>query len=485
MAALEEVFDTPVIESYGMTEASHQMTSNPLPPLPRKAGSVGVAAGPDVAIIDEAGNLLPAGAIGEIVIRGTNVMHGYENNPAANQSGFTNGWFHTGDQGRFDTDGYLCIMGRIKEIINRGGEKLAPREVDEVLIQHPAIAQAVAFAVPHATLGEDVAAAVVLHENATVTESEIRDFASTRLADFKVPSQVVIVEEIPKGPTGKLQRIGLADKLALKLQTNFVAPRNAIEKQLVGIWKDVLSVDQVGVRDNFYALGADSIAGAAMMTKIASRFNTEMPLASFLRSPTIETIARLLQEKESSIASVVAGQALPSKSIKDSVWVGLKNRLIQLAALYAPGYKTTRVWLHRMRGVSIGNNVSIGLSVLIETAYPRLICIGNNVTIGMRAVIIGHLRDFTMQARDRHEPTVRIEDNVYIGPGVIVLPNVTIGHGAVVSAGSVVARSVPPQTLVQGNPAKPIAHCSISLGGGVAYEQFLRHLKPLNSHRPS
>ncbi len=485
MAALEEVFDTPVIESYGMTEASHQMTSNPLPPLPRKAGSVGVAAGPDVAILDEAGNLLPAGAIGEIVIRGTNVMHGYENNPAANQSGFTNGWFHTGDQGRFDTDGYLCIMGRIKEIINRGGEKLAPREVDEVLIQHPAIAQAVAFAVPHATLGEDVAAAVVLHENATVTESEIRDFASTRLADFKVPSQVVIVEEIPKGPTGKLQRIGLADKLALKLQTNFVAPRNAIEKQLVGIWKDVLSVDQVGVRDNFYALGADSIAGAAMMTKIASRFNTEMPLASFLRSPTIETIARLLQEKESSIASVVAGQALPSKSIKDSVWVGLKNRLIQLAALYAPGYKTTRVWLHRMRGVSIGNNVSIGLSVLIETAYPRLICIGNNVTIGMRAVIIGHLRDFTMQARDRHEPTVRIEDNVYIGPGVIVLPNVTIGHGAVVSAGSVVARSVPPQTLVQGNPAKPIAHCSISLGGGVAYEQFLRHLKPLNSHRPS
>jgi acyl-coenzyme A synthetase/AMP-(fatty) acid ligase/acetyltransferase-like isoleucine patch superfamily enzyme/acyl carrier protein len=485
MAALEEVFDTPVIESYGMTEASHQMTSNPLPPFPRKAGSVGVAAGPDVAIMDEAGNLLPAGAVGEIVIRGTNVMHGYESNPAANQRAFTNGWFHTGDQGRFDADGYLFMMGRLKEIINRGGEKIAPREVDEVLIQHPAIAQAIAFAVPHATLGEDVAAAVVLHENATVTESEIRDFISARLADFKVPSQVVIVEEIPKGPTGKLQRIGLANKLALKLQTNFVAPRNATEKQLAEIWKDVLSVKQVGVHDNFYALGADSIAGAAMMTKIASRFNTEIPLASFLRSPTIETIARLLQEKESLISSVVAGQALPSKSIKDSAWVGLKNRLLQLVALYTPGYKTTRVWLHRMRGVSIGNNVSIGLSVLIETAYPRLILIGNNVTIGMRAVIIGHLRDFTVQARDRHEPTVRIEDNVYIGPGVIVLPNVTIGHGAVVSAGSVVARSIPPQTLVQGNPAKPIAHCSVSLGGGVAYEQFLRHLKPLDSHRPS
>ena len=485
MATLEEVFDTPVIEAYGMTEASHQMTSNPLPPLPRKAGSVGVAAGPDVAIIDEAGNLLPVGAIGEIVIRGTNVMHGYENNLTANQSAFTNGWFHTGDQGRFDTDGYLFITSRIKEIINRGGEKIAPREVDEVLIQHPAIAQAIAFAVPHATLGEAVAAAVVLHEKATVTASEIRDFASARLADFKVPSQVVIVEEIPKGPTGKVQRIGLADKLTGKLQTSSVAPRNAIEQQLAEIWKDVLNVNHVGVRDNFYALGADSIVGAAMMTKIASHFNTEMPLASFLRSPTIETIARYLQEKESLISAMVEGQAHPSKPIQDSVWVGLKNRLLQLAALYAPGYTTTRVWLHRMRGVSIGNNVSIGLSALIETAYPRLICIGNNVTIGMRAIIIGHLRDLTTQARDSHEPTVRIEDDVYIGPGVIVLPNVTIGRGAVVTAGSVVARSVPPQTLAQGNPAKPIAHCGVSLGGGVAYEQFLRHLEPLNGHRPA
>jgi acetyltransferase-like isoleucine patch superfamily enzyme/acyl carrier protein len=485
MVALEEVFGIPVIESYGMTEASHQMTSNPLPPLPRKAGSVGVAAGPDVAIIDEAGNLLPTGAIGEIVIRGSSVTHGYENNPAANHSAFTNGWFHTGDQGRFDTDGYLFITGRIKEIINRGGEKISPREVDEVLIQHPAIVQAIAFAVPHVTLGEDIAAAVVLRENTPVTESEIRNFASARLADFKVPSQVVIVENIPKGPTGKLQRIGLANKLSLKPKANFVAPRNTIEKRLTEIWKDVLGVEQVGVCDNFYALGADSIAGATMITKIASRYNTEIPLANFLRSPTIETIARLLQEKESLISSVVAGQTQHSEPIRDAVWVGLKNRLLQIAALYAPGYKTTRVWLHRMRGVSIGHNVSIGLSALIETAYPRLVCIGNNVTIGMRAVIIGHLRDFTMQARDSHEPTVRIEDNVYIGPGVIILPNVTIGHGAVVSAGSVVARSIPPQTLVQGNPAKPIAHCSVSLGGGVPYEQFLRHLKPLNGQQPS
>jgi acetyltransferase-like isoleucine patch superfamily enzyme len=207
----------------------------------------------------------------------------------------------------------------------------------------------------------------------------------------------------------------------------------------------------------------------------------------FLRSPTIEFIARLLQEKDSSIAdvSVKAGQAKGFKPIRDSLWGGLKNRFLQIVALYAPGYKTTRVWLHRMRGVTIGNNVSIGMSVLIETAYPRLVFIGNNVTVGMRAIIIGHLRDLTAQARASSQPTVRIEDDVYIGPGVIILPNVTIGRGAVVSAGSIVSRSVPPQTLVQGNPAKPVARCGVSLGGGVSYEQFLRHLTPIKERRSS
>ncbi|MCK4857403.1 MAG: AMP-binding protein, partial [candidate division Zixibacteria bacterium] len=335
MAALEDVFGAPVIESYGMTEACHQMTSNPLPSLPRKPGSVGVAAGPDVAIMDKAGNLLSVGEIGEVVIRGINVTDGYENNPTSNQGAFTNGWFRTGDQGRFDNDGYLFLTGRLKEIINRGGEKIAPKEVDEILIQHPAITQAVAFAVPHVTMGEDVAAAVILSENAAVTESEIRDFVSARLADYKVPSQVLIVEEIPKGPTGKLQRIGLADKLALKLQNNFVAPKNSVEKRLAEVWTEVLNVNQVGVRDNFYALGGDSLAAALMTIEIENRFNAAISLAHFLRSPTIETIASLLQEQESSKsnASVVTGQAKGSKPIKDSFWSGLKNRLLQLVAL--------------------------------------------------------------------------------------------------------------------------------------------------------
>jgi acyl-CoA synthetase (AMP-forming)/AMP-acid ligase II len=215
MQELEAVFGAPVIESYGMTEAAHQMASNPLPPRARKPGSVGIAAGPEVRIMDEEGNLLPNGALGEVVIRGPNVTKGYEANPDANLKGFANGWFRTGDQGTLDEEGYLRITGRLKELINRGGEKVSPLEVDEIIMDHPAVAQIVTFAMPHDKLGEEVAAAVVLREGQTATERELRDFAAKRLADFKVPRKIVFLPEIPKGATGKLQRIGLADKLGL------------------------------------------------------------------------------------------------------------------------------------------------------------------------------------------------------------------------------------------------------------------------------
>jgi acyl-CoA synthetase (AMP-forming)/AMP-acid ligase II len=198
-----------------MTEATHQMSSNPLPPRARKPGSVGVAAGPEMAIMTADGGLLPPGGVGEIVIRGPSVTAGYENNPKANGEAFAHGWFHTGDQGTMDGDGYIRITGRLKEIINRGGEKISPREVDEVLMDHPAVQQVVTFAMPHEKLGEDVAAAVVFREGVTASERELREFCAARLADFKVPRKLVFLEEIPKGATGKLQRIGLAEKLGL------------------------------------------------------------------------------------------------------------------------------------------------------------------------------------------------------------------------------------------------------------------------------
>jgi len=212
---LEEVFMAPLIEAYGMTEATHQMASNPLPPAARKPGTVGVAAGPEMAIMAPDGALLGAGEVGEIVIRGPNVTAGYENNPKANDEGFANGWFRTGDQGTKDADGYLSITGRLKEIINRGGEKVSPREVDEIMMDHPAVAQVVCFGMPHPKLGEEVAAVVVLKEGATATDREIQEFVAKRAADYKVPKKILFMDEIPKGATGKLQRIGLAQKLGL------------------------------------------------------------------------------------------------------------------------------------------------------------------------------------------------------------------------------------------------------------------------------
>jgi acyl-CoA synthetase (AMP-forming)/AMP-acid ligase II len=205
MTALEAAFGVPVIEAYGMTEATHQMASNPLPPAPRFAGSVGVAAGPDIAIMDASGALLPAGSVGEVVIRGANVTAGYDNNPSANASAFHDGWFRTGDEGVLDADGYLRLTGRLKEIINRAGEKIAPIEVDNVLMEHPAVAQVVTFAMPSR----------VLAEGAEADMETLRTFVAERLAPFKVPRTIVFLTDIPKGATGKLQRIGLARRLGV------------------------------------------------------------------------------------------------------------------------------------------------------------------------------------------------------------------------------------------------------------------------------
>jgi acyl-CoA synthetase (AMP-forming)/AMP-acid ligase II len=210
MQQMEAVFGVPVLEAYGMTEASHQMASNPLPPARRLPGSVGRGTGVAIAILDEAGVHLPAGTSGEVAVRGPNVIDGYENNPQANASSFAGGWFRTGDLGVLDSDGYLTLLSRIKELINRGGEKIAPREIDEALEAHPAVKEAVSFGVPHPTWGEQVAAAVVISE--PVSEKELVTFCRARLADFKVPSRLYFVDAIPKTPTGKIQRRFVAEQ---------------------------------------------------------------------------------------------------------------------------------------------------------------------------------------------------------------------------------------------------------------------------------
>jgi acyl-CoA synthetase (AMP-forming)/AMP-acid ligase II len=209
---LESAFKVPVLEWYGMSEAG-AICINPLPPLQRKPGSVGMSMGSDVAIMGDGQMQLTKGKIGEVVIRGPNVFRGYEDDLEANKAAFVDGWFRTGDLGYFDEDGYLYLRGRVKEMINKGAEKIAPQEIDEALLKHPAVAEAVAFSVPHPTLGEDVAAAVVPRSGSSVTENELRVFLFDSLAYFKVPTRIVIIEEIPKGPLGKMKRSEMAREL--------------------------------------------------------------------------------------------------------------------------------------------------------------------------------------------------------------------------------------------------------------------------------
>lgn len=246
--------------------------------------------------------LLDAKLVGEIVIRGPNVTKGYANNPEANESAFTDGWFRTGDQGYLDEDGYLFITGRLKEIINRGGEKISPREVDEVLLDHPAVTQVVTFAMPDVKLGEDIAAAVTINDP-QVSEMDLRRFSALRLADFKVPRRILLLDEIPKGPTGKLQRIGLAEKLGLSETSTapseevpYVAPRTPTEDLLHSIWCQVLGLERVGVNDPFLDLGGDSMLATQLLSRLREALDLEIDLIAFFDAPTVAEQAELVED---------------------------------------------------------------------------------------------------------------------------------------------------------------------------------------------
>ncbi|HYE92758.1 MAG TPA: AMP-binding protein [Terriglobales bacterium] len=298
MAGLERAFGVPVVEAYGMTEAAHQIASNPLPPGTRKPGSVGRPAGCEVTILDADGRALAPGETGEIAIRGASVTAARF---APQDPG--DAWLRTGDVGYVDADGYVFIAGRVKEIINRGGEKISPREVDEVLLQHPAVAQAVTCAMPDPRLGEDVLAIVVTRPGASVTERELRDFASTHLAAFKVPRRVKFLDEIPKGPTGKVQRIGLAARLGLDAASlaqpsgtvAYEAPATESERVLAEIWADILKVERVGLQDNFFELGGDSLASMEVVAAVDARLGAAVGVRE-LAFGTLQQVAAACDE---------------------------------------------------------------------------------------------------------------------------------------------------------------------------------------------
>jgi acyl-CoA synthetase (AMP-forming)/AMP-acid ligase II len=289
--ALEAAIGAPVVEAYGMTEASHQMASNPLPPALRKGGSVGLPAGAQIQILGANGDKLQADEIGEIVVRGPGVMTAYGGMSPPAASAFVDGWFRTGDLGRIDSDGYVFITGRLKEIVNRGGEKVSPREVDDALLEHHQVLQAATFGVPHPTLGEDLVAAVVAKPNSGLVESTLRHFLIARMAAHKVPSRLLFVDELPKGSTGKVQRHKLHEQLGALLQTRFVEATGDIERSVQAIFRSVLQLDAVGAHDNFFALGGDSLKGMRAVSQINREHGVNLAATALFHHPTVVELA--------------------------------------------------------------------------------------------------------------------------------------------------------------------------------------------------
>jgi acyl-CoA synthetase (AMP-forming)/AMP-acid ligase II/thioesterase domain-containing protein/acyl carrier protein len=312
---LEQTLRVPVLEGYGLTEAG-AVTSTPLSPYTRRAGSAGVRIAPGVEIMDAAGNLLPPGQTGEIVVRGPSVMKEYRNSPQATRDAFRSGWFRTGDLGRFDDDGFLYVTGRLKEIVNRGGEKILPGEIDTALLEHPAVADAAAFGIPHPQLGEDVAAAVVLRAGKSVQQNELREFLAARLAAFKVPRVYRFLDHLPRGASGKVQRMRLAEEFAelqRARQAAAVGPGTDDERKLAGIWAAVLGIPAPGIDEDFFELGGHSLASARILSRIEEVFGLTLRHDAILAAPTVRRLAVLLHDSRARREQVVAIQPQGSK----------------------------------------------------------------------------------------------------------------------------------------------------------------------------
>ena len=320
LAAAERTFGVPVLESYGMTEAAPQITSSPLPPRQRKPGSAGIAAGPRIRIARADGTTAAAGEPGEILVNGPNVMGGYEDDPAATVAAFEDGWFRTGDVGHLDDEGYLFVSGRQKEIVKCGGETISPREVEEVLLAHPAVADAVAFPVPDDRLLQVVGAAIVPTQGMRLDEGMLRRFLAARLTGHKVPVRILGVEAIPRTAGGKVARATMAATLGLTAAAGpaqtaavqYVAPDSPLERTLADLWSRLLDCDRVGVHDSFFALGGDSFGMAELLAEAERQFGADGPAleAAFCEEPTIAALARVIQHADGAPVRATPGRGV-------------------------------------------------------------------------------------------------------------------------------------------------------------------------------
>ena len=291
---LESALGIPVVQGYGMTEAGY-IAQNPLPPRERKIGSVGIALGSELMILNDETQASLGVGVGEVLVRGPSVMRAYENDAEANRLAFHDGWFRTGDLGWIDDDGYLFITGRLTELINRGGAKVSPSEVDRAFMQHPAVREAATFAVPHPSLGEDVVTVIVLHEAGSTSVQALRSYALQQLLPFKVPSSVVLVDELPSNSTGKISRGALSDRFAAALCIDYVAPRDNEEALVAAIFAELFGLPRVGALDHYFRLGGDSLRAAQVIARIDDQCGVQMEMRVLFESPTVAEFADRLR----------------------------------------------------------------------------------------------------------------------------------------------------------------------------------------------
>jgi acyl-CoA synthetase (AMP-forming)/AMP-acid ligase II len=312
---LESALGIPVIQGYGMTETLH-IAQNPLPPRERRTGSVGLAMGTEVMILRDDTETSLGDGVGEILVRGPSVMRGYEDDAEANRLAFREGWFRTGDVGWIDGDGYLFITGRLRELINRGGVKVSPSEVDLAFLQHPAVREAATFAVPHPSLGEDVVTAIALHERGSMSVEALRAYALQQLPPFKVPSSVVLVDELPRNSTGKVSRAALQDRLSDELRADYVEPRNEEEALVAAIFAELFERPRVGAFDHYFRLGGDSLRAAQVLARVVDLCGVEMPMQALFESPTVAEFADRLRAARREVSKHPSPPRIPIRNAR-------------------------------------------------------------------------------------------------------------------------------------------------------------------------
>jgi amino acid adenylation domain-containing protein len=469
----------------------------------------------ELYVLDEDLQPVPIGVPGELYIGGDGLARGYLHrldlttqrfvaHPFSKTPGAR--LYKTGDIVAYTPDGQLRYLGRADRQVKIRGYRIELSEVEAAISRHPAVSAVVVMARDLAPGDKQLVAYVVADKEHRLSTHALRNALQAELPDYMVPAIFVALEQFPLTPSGKIDWNALPVPVQRRLESEaaYCSPQTLTETILGEVWSAVLSLERVSVEDNLFHLGGHSLTCVQLASEISKRLSIQLPVATFFQHPTIRELSKVIESLQDAVNPEPAAQGKMEKYAsetsgfhetrsynsrssdyrefarpRDTLFGGIKNRILQLLARIAP--LKLRATFHRLRGVNIGSNVYIGYDTIIETSYPWLVSIGNDSGIGIRGTIIGHFTGMEKASLKRGDFSVEIGDKVWVGPGVLILPNVKIGDSAVVAAGSTVTTSIPAGTFAQGNPAKPIAKCGIPLVIGTSYEEFIRHLEPLEA----